>query len=171
MDFDEFDLGNLVGKIINLPGHTKGSIGIYFPKLKLILAGDALSPIMCLIFKNHGDRMDQLHTLEYVNSLEFNSLIEKFNLLEVEYVNYAFRGISACVLFLIIFAGIKMFFSLKKDFVSILFLILVFICLVLFSLFNISFSTVFYILIGGGLALLIYCVKKIVNKLKKGDKK
>ncbi len=44
-----FDLGGIKAEAVSLPGHTKGSIGLYIPERKTILVGDAVSPQMCLI--------------------------------------------------------------------------------------------------------------------------
>ena len=54
LDFDRFTLGNIEGIVVEMPGHTRGSVGVYLPELKLLLCGDALTPIMCLFFMNHG---------------------------------------------------------------------------------------------------------------------
>lgn len=72
LDFDEFDLGELPCKIVELSGHTVGSIGILIPELRLLLAGDALLPVSCLIFPNHMSREDQLEMLKKVKELEFD---------------------------------------------------------------------------------------------------
>lgn len=72
LDFDFIDLGNLHGDILSLPGHSEGSIGIYIREWKLLLSGDALTPIMCLIFLNHGSKETQLQMLEMVNRLDFS---------------------------------------------------------------------------------------------------
>ncbi len=84
--------------------------------------------------------------------------------LSLEYVKYAFRGIQAGVVFLILSAGIKMFKSLKKNLISILLFVLTTGCLVLFSLFSVSFSSIFYILIGGIVGLSIYLASYFKNK-------
>ena len=75
LDFHEFDLGGCIGKIIPLSGHSKGSIGVYFPSLKILLAADALSPVMCMIFLNHTSLENQLETLHKVQSLNFDVFI------------------------------------------------------------------------------------------------
>lgn len=75
LDFNAFDLGDCIGKIIPLPGHSKGSIGIYFPSLKIFLAGDALSPVMCMMFLNHTSLEEQLDTLYKVQNLDINTFI------------------------------------------------------------------------------------------------
>jgi chromate transporter len=87
-------------------------------------------------------------------------------------VQYAFKGIQACVAFLILSAGIKMFKHLKRNLFNILLLSLTIICLVSFSLFAVDFSSVFFILIGGVIGLIVYLVAlfRKVDKDKKGDK-
>ena len=78
----------------------------------------------------------------------------------LEFVGYAFKGIQACVSFLIISAGFKMLkkLKIKKDPVAIILLILSVGCLVAFTLFAIKFSTIFYILIGGTICLTLYLI-------------
>lgn len=73
--FNAFDLGDCIGKIIPLPGHSKGSIGIYFPSLKILLAADALSPVMCMMFLNHTSLEEQLDTLCKVQKLDMDAFI------------------------------------------------------------------------------------------------
>ena len=75
LDFDTFDLGDCIGKIIPLPGHSKGSIGIYCPSLKILLAGDALSSVMCMMFLNHTSLEEQLDTLYKVQKLDIDAFI------------------------------------------------------------------------------------------------
>lgn len=86
--------------------------------------------------------------------------------LELVYVQYAFMGIQACVSYLIISAGIKMLKSLKKSPIGIILTIISVCCLVLFTLFSVSFSTVFYILIGGVIGLVIYLISYLKTRKK-----
>lgn len=72
LNFDSFDLGNRKCMIIPLYGHTKGSIGIYIPDLKLLLSGDALTPVMCLNFTNHLSKEIQYETLNKLQQLDFD---------------------------------------------------------------------------------------------------
>ena len=98
--------------------------------------------------------------------------------LEIKWVAYAFRGIQACVSFLILSAGLKMFKSLKKNALNVILFSLTVICLVVFSLLAVSFSSIFYILIGGVVGLTVYLIayfkqKKNPSKtrvVKKGGK-
>ena len=97
----------------------------------------------------------------YLISLVF----DKF--LSLTFVSNAFRGIQACVVYLILSAGIKMFKSLKTDAVSIVILALTVVCMVLFSIFAVKFSSVFYILLSGAVGLTVFLLRKI----RKGETK
>ena len=93
--------------------------------------------------------------------------------LSLTIVQYAFKGIQACVVFLIMSAGIKMFKHLKRTVFNVILLTLTCVCLVAFSIFAVDFSSVFFILIGGILGLITYLFsyfkKTDKNKDKKGD--
>ncbi len=86
----------------------------------------------------------------YIISLFFDAF------LSLTIVEYAFRGIQACVVYLILSAGIKMLKGLKKNALNIITVVTVIACMILFSLFSIKFSTIFYILIFGALGVCIY---------------
>lgn len=75
-----------------------------------------------------------------------------------KYVQYAFVGINACVAFLIIKAGIEMFISLKKSWWQILLTIVVITLMILFELFNINFSSIYLILIGALIGIIILTI-------------
>lgn len=78
--------------------------------------------------------------------------------LAVAWVASAFRGIQVCVVLLIFLAGLKMLKKIKKNAFNLTVMTLTFICMVLFGLFAVSFSSIFYILISGSIGLLIYTV-------------
>ena len=78
--------------------------------------------------------------------------------LSLKYVAYAFDGIQVCVIFLILNAGVKMLFKLEKNVWNILVTGLVIAAMVTLSVLSIAFSSVWYILITAGLALLLYLV-------------
>ncbi|MCQ2449509.1 MAG: chromate transporter [Clostridia bacterium] len=80
--------------------------------------------------------------------------------LKFTFVGNAFKGIQACVVYLILSAGIKMFKSLKKDLLGLVILGVTVLCMVLFSIFSVRFSAVFYILISGVIGLFAYLVRK-----------
>ena len=75
LEFEEFNLGNLECKVISLQGHSKGSVGIFIPELKLLLSGDALTPVMCMMFPEHMSLEAQRETLEKAQSLEITHFL------------------------------------------------------------------------------------------------
>ena len=84
-------------------------------------------------------------------------------------VAYAFRGIQVCVIYLILSAGLKMLKQMQKTVFNILILFAVILCMVAFSVFSVSFSTIFYILISGGIGLFMYLIG-LLRKRKEDDK-
>lgn len=91
----------------------------------------------------------------YLISLFFNSF------LEIRWVASAFRGIQACVLFLILSAGLKILKKIKKTVFNVAVMLSTLVAMILFSLFSVSFSSIFYILIFGALGLVIYAVRDL----------
>ena len=82
-------------------------------------------------------------------------------------VEYAFRGIQVCVIYLIFSAGLKMLKQMKKTAFSITVVSAVMLCMILCSLLAVKFSSIFYILICGGIGLFVYVLKA----MKKGETK
>ncbi len=87
--------------------------------------------------------------------------------LALEYVGYAFRGIQACVSFIIISAGLKMFSKIKKNFFNIILLLLTIAVFITLKILNVGFSTIILILMGGAIGLTVYLVGFFRNKSKK----
>lgn len=81
--------------------------------------------------------------------------------LEIRWVASAFRGIQACVLFLILSAGLKILKKIKKTVFNVAVMLSTLVAMILFSLFSVSFSSIFYILIFGALGLVIYAVRDL----------
>jgi chromate transporter len=84
-------------------------------------------------------------------------------------VEYAFRGIQVCVIYLIFSAGLKMLRSMKKTALSLTILSSVAVCMVTLSLLAVKFSTILYILICGIVGLLLYFINT-VRKQREGEK-
>ena len=89
-------------------------------------------------------------TIMFVISLFFQ------NLLDYEVVRYAFIGVKCGVVFLLCKVAITLIISNKKDWFAILLLVSVTSLMVVFTILAISFSTIYFILIGAVLGLLIY---------------
>lgn len=90
---------------------------------------------------------------------------EKF--MSLTYVNYAFMGIQACVAFIIVSAGIKMLKNVEKNALNVILFVLTVATYLTFSLLSVSFSSVYYILIGGTIGVLIYLFNSVLLKKKK----
>lgn len=102
-------------------------------------------------------------TIIYLISIFFDRFIE------IEWVAAAFEGIQACVVFLILSAGIKMLKKMKKSPFNITVTALTLVSMVTLSLLAVGFSSIFYILISGCIGLLIFAVRRIAKR--EGDKK
>ena len=83
------------------------------------------------------------------------------NFLEFKYVQYAFRGIQACVVYLILSAGLKLSKGLKKKLYSTIAFYTTLVLMVALSLFAVKLSAILYILIGGVIGLTIYFIGKL----------
>ena len=86
--------------------------------------------------------------------------------LSLRLVACAFRGIQACVVYLIFSAGLKMLKSLKKTPFETAVLLTVGIAMTVLSLAAASFSSVFYILLSGTAGVLVY----LIGKRKEGGR-
>ena len=100
----------------------------------------------------------------FVISLFFNAF------LSLEYVGYAFKGIQACVAFLILNAGIKMLKIVKGKPRSIILTVITVACFVTLSLLAVDFSSIFYILIGGVVGLSVYLISLASKRDKEKNK-
>ena len=86
--------------------------------------------------------------------------------LSLTLVAYAFKGIQICVVYLILSAGLKMLKQMKKTTFNMIIISITIICMVIFSLFSVKFSTIFYILISGACGVMVY----LLSRMKKGKK-
>ena len=84
--------------------------------------------------------------------------------LSLKLVEYAFRGIQVCVVYLILQAGLKMLKQMKKTPLSVTIVVTVVLCMIAFSLLAVKFSTILYILICGCIGLMIYLIKQAKHK-------
>ena len=89
--------------------------------------------------------------------------------LSLTLVAHAFRGIQVCVIWLILSAGLKMLKRMKKTPFNIVVLSAVITCMVVFSVLAVSFSTIFYILISGGVGLILYLVGLLRKRKEAGQ--
>ena len=97
-------------------------------------------------------------TIIYLISLFFDRF------LEISWVASAFKGVQACVIFLILSAGFKMLKKIKKTPFSIMVMAITFVCMIALSLLSIKFSSIFYILIFASIGLAIYAIRHLKEK-------
>ena len=84
--------------------------------------------------------------------------------LSLTLVEYAFKGIQICVVYLILTAGLKMLKQMKKTVFNMIIISITLICMVVFSLFAVKFSTIFYILISGICGVVVYLIGKVRDR-------
>lgn len=89
--------------------------------------------------------------------------------LTLSFVACAFRGIQVCVIYLIFSAGLKMLGQMKKTPFHLFVLGVTMIGMILSSLFAVSFSVIFFILISGAFGLVAYVYRSLCQT--RGDKK
>ena len=81
----------------------------------------------------------------------------------------AFRGIQVAVIYLIFSAGWRMLRGMKKTVLSVSIVSVVLLCMIVLSLLAIRFSSIFYILISGGIGLFLYLLK-VWKDRREGEK-
>ena len=95
-------------------------------------------------------------------------LISQFfdRFLSLSAVASAFHGIQACVIYLILSAGLKMLKNLERSAFHVTVLAVVIAAMVGCTVMSVSFSSIFYILLSGGAGLALW----LVRTLRKGGK-
>ncbi|MCI5806288.1 MAG: chromate transporter [Clostridium sp.] len=91
--------------------------------------------------------------------------------LTLTYVAYAFKGIQACVVYLILSAAWKLWTSMEKNWMNVSILTAVGIAMISFSVFAVDVSSILYIIICGVIGIAVYgmkCMRKERNSAKEG---
>lgn len=87
---------------------------------------------------------------------------EKFQ--QITWVASAFKGIQACVVYLILSAGLRMFIKMKKNVFNVSIFAVVSVSFIFVSLFGISFSSIYYILICGVVGVVVGTLHNMRNR-------
>lgn len=69
------DLGNMHVEIIDMEGHTKGSIGLLVKEHKLLFTGDAAISMIWMFLKESTDKQTYINMLKRVMKLDFDKFI------------------------------------------------------------------------------------------------
>lgn len=70
-----FDLGGITAEVVEIPGHTPGSIGLYCRELKLFLASDAINGNPYLFLPESCKLSVYLESLKKAEGLDFDYLL------------------------------------------------------------------------------------------------
>lgn len=81
--------------------------------------------------------------------------------LSFSYINYAFRGIQVCVIYLILCSGWKLLKTMERTLFSLLLFGTIFSAVLIFSILSIRFSSIFYILLSALAGFFLYLIQKI----------
>lgn len=68
------NLGNLTLELYHIPGHTKGSLCVYVPEEKALIAGDTLTSGMPP-FMGHGNITQWISTLTWMKDLDVDTIV------------------------------------------------------------------------------------------------
>ena len=66
-----FDLGGVALEVVPLPGHTVGSMGFLARELGVLFTGDAVTPIMTILFEESASVETYRETLAFMQTLPF----------------------------------------------------------------------------------------------------
>lgn len=78
------------------------------------------------------------------------------NVLPVEAVKYAFAGIKVGVVFLLVRVTFTLVRNIKKDWIGVIVMTAVTTTMILFTIFSVNFSAIYFILLGALLGLVVY---------------
>ena len=140
---DEEELMQIITVAESTPGPIAINMATYVGYKKKGLAGSAMATL--------GVVLPSLVIL-YVISLFLDAFLQN------KYVAYAFTGIKCGVAFLILRAGIDLLKKMEKCAVPRITFGSVFVLMIVFDLWSISFSSVWFILMGGVLGIVLYAV-------------
>lgn len=83
---------------------------------------------------------------------------------QITWLASAFKGIQACVVYLILSAGLRMFIKMKKNVFNVSIFAVVSVSFIFVSLFGISFSSIYYILICGVVGVVVGTLHNMRNR-------
>lgn len=94
---DVLDLGGLTIEAVALPGHTPGSMGYLVRERRVLLSGDAVTPVMCLFFERSLGIDAYRTTLAKMSELPFDSFYTGHH--DVPFAREELASFDACAEF------------------------------------------------------------------------
>ena len=140
---DDEELMQIITVAESTPGPNAINMATYVGYKKKGIVGSAMATL--------GVVLPSLVIL-YVISLFLDTFLQN------KYVAYAFTGIKCGVAFLILRAGWGLFQKIEKRLIPRLTFWIVFALMILFDLLSVSFSSIWFILMGGVLGIVLYAV-------------
>lgn len=74
-----FDLGGITLEVVELPGHTAGSIGLFYREEKILYTGDAINPFLWLFLPESLSLTEYRKTLKKAECINFDRMIQAHN--------------------------------------------------------------------------------------------
>lgn len=71
-----FDLGGVTLEVVHFPGHTRGSIGLYTPELRLLFVGDAMNCFVWLFLPEAASLETYRESLNKASAIDFDYMIQ-----------------------------------------------------------------------------------------------
>ncbi|MBR3158839.1 MAG: MBL fold metallo-hydrolase [Atopobiaceae bacterium] len=113
---DVFDLGGTTVEAIALPGHTPGSMGYLVRERRVLLSGDAVTPIMCLFFKESLGIGTYRQTLAKMAELPFDRFYTGHH--DVSFPRTSLPSFDACAEYALTDRGSTWRHTLLPDFMG-----------------------------------------------------
>lgn len=113
---DVFDLGGVTVEAVALPAHTPGSMGYLVRERRVLLSGDAVTPIMCLFFPQSLGINVHRATLAKMADLQFDRLYTGHH--DVAFAREELASFDACAEFAQTDVGIPWQHALLEEFVG-----------------------------------------------------
>ena len=115
-DGDVFYLGGLTVEAVALPGHTPGSMGYLVRERRVLLSGDAVTPIMCLFFERSLGIPTYRQTLAKMQTLPFDRFYTGHH--SVAFTQDDLPGFDACAEFALTDRGMPWMHAVLPEFVG-----------------------------------------------------
>ncbi len=113
---DVFDLGGLTVEAVLLPAHTPGSMGYLVRERRVLLSGDAVTPIMCLFFPTSQGIEAYRATLAKMSGLPFDRFYTGHH--DVGFARQTLASFDACAEYAQTARGITWQHALLSEFVG-----------------------------------------------------
>ena len=140
---DDEELMQIITVAESTPGPIAINMATYVGYKKKGVAGSAMATL--------GVVVPSLVIL-YIISLFLDTFLQN------KYVAYAFHGIKCGVAFLILRAGFGLFQKIEKRLIPCLTFGIVFVLMILFDLLSVSCSSIWFIIMGGVLGIVLYAL-------------